>query len=197
MAEPTAPSTTKGARIVGDQRTALRGELAGRYADGESIRAIAADLGRSYGWVQTVLKEAGVELRSRGGDTRSAAARANRPEAVPAGSRSPLPARPAKPRSEELAEAGKPQRRPVKPVAERVDGIEAPVPEPETAKPAPKKKQKKSDAKKPDEKKPDEKKNDSGKPAEKKSDKKAQAAPEQKKAKKAKKSKSKDKSSRK
>ena len=70
------PELARGARITGEQRTQLSEQVAQRYGSGESIRAIAADLGRSYGWVQTLLKEAGVQLRRRGGDTRSPSARA-------------------------------------------------------------------------------------------------------------------------
>ena len=64
---------TRGVRITGEQRDTLGATLAQRYAAGESIRAIAADTGRSYGFVHGVLKEAGVELRGRGGATRGAA----------------------------------------------------------------------------------------------------------------------------
>lgn len=64
-----------GSRITGEARETLAGQLCQRYQAGESIRAIAADLGRSYGFVQTLLREAGVTLRTRGGDTRSSVAR--------------------------------------------------------------------------------------------------------------------------
>ena len=61
---------TKGARITGDQRSSLGAELGQRYAGGESIRSIAQDTGRSYGFVHGVLKESGASLRGRGGATR-------------------------------------------------------------------------------------------------------------------------------
>ncbi|MCW2810818.1 MAG: transcriptional regulator [Friedmanniella sp.] len=61
---------TKGARITGGHREVLTTEYANRYAAGESIRSIAADEGRSYGFVHALLKSAGVDLRSRGGATR-------------------------------------------------------------------------------------------------------------------------------
>src|SRR6266550_1874446 len=48
----------------------LASQYARRYAAGESIRKIAEDAGRSFGFVHGVLKEAGVELRGRGGATR-------------------------------------------------------------------------------------------------------------------------------
>jgi len=60
----------KGARITGDRRAELATEYAKRYAGGESIRAIAAESGRSFGFVHGVLVEAGVALRGRGGATR-------------------------------------------------------------------------------------------------------------------------------
>lgn len=104
MTEPTtspaSPALGRGSRIVGEQRSRLSTEMAGRYADGESIRAIAADLGRSYGWVQMLLKEAGVELRARGGDTRSAVARAAavpEPQTIPEPVEGPEPVVPTTP----------------------------------------------------------------------------------------------------
>ncbi|KXA67449.1 hypothetical protein HMPREF3223_00978 [Cutibacterium avidum] len=42
-------------------------ELAGRYNQGASIRSLARESGRSYGLVQKLLREAGVEFRPRGG----------------------------------------------------------------------------------------------------------------------------------
>ncbi len=61
---------TKGARITGDQRSSLAKVFGERYAGGESIRSIASDTGRSYGFVHGVLKESGASLRGRGGATR-------------------------------------------------------------------------------------------------------------------------------
>jgi hypothetical protein len=60
----------KGRRITGDSRAALGEELAARYRAGESIREIAASLGRSYGFVHAVLLDGGVVLRGRGGAVR-------------------------------------------------------------------------------------------------------------------------------
>jgi Helix-turn-helix domain len=65
-----AKALAKGSRITGAQRTELASRYAKRYAAGESIRKIADDAGRSFGFVHGVLKEAGVELRGRGGATR-------------------------------------------------------------------------------------------------------------------------------
>jgi transposase len=58
---------TPGARVTGDQRTRLRAALVKKYTKGASIRALAEETGRSYGFIHTVLTEAGVTLRARGG----------------------------------------------------------------------------------------------------------------------------------
>src|SRR4051812_39954725 len=68
-----AKALAKGSRISGSQRTTLATQYAKRYAGGESIRKIADDAGRSYGFVHNVLKESGVGLRGRGGATRGTA----------------------------------------------------------------------------------------------------------------------------
>jgi hypothetical protein len=68
-----AKALAKGSRISGAQRTTLATQYAKRYAGGESIRKIADDAGRSYGFVHNVLKESGVSLRGRGGATRGPA----------------------------------------------------------------------------------------------------------------------------
>ncbi|MFD4367597.1 helix-turn-helix domain-containing protein [Rhodococcus sp. NPDC058521] len=57
----------KGARITGSSRVDLRKELRARYDNGASIRSLANETGRSYGFVRNVLAESGVELRGRGG----------------------------------------------------------------------------------------------------------------------------------
>ncbi|GAB2571588.1 helix-turn-helix domain-containing protein [Microlunatus antarcticus] len=69
-ADGTQTGLTKGARITGDQRSSLGTTFGQRYAGGESIRSIAQDTGRSYGFVHGVLKESGATLRGRGGATR-------------------------------------------------------------------------------------------------------------------------------
>jgi len=68
----------KGSRITGDTRSELATSLVERYGRGESIRSMAQDIGRSYGFVHGVLVEAGVPMRSRGGATRGPAAEARR-----------------------------------------------------------------------------------------------------------------------
>jgi Helix-turn-helix domain len=60
----------KGARIIGPARDTLTAELVRKYDNGASIRQLAQDTGRSYGFVHGLLAEAGVTLRGRGGNTR-------------------------------------------------------------------------------------------------------------------------------
>jgi hypothetical protein len=72
-----AKALAKGSRISGAQRTSLATQYAKRYAGGVSIRKIADDAGRSYGFVHNVLKESGVSLRGRGGATRGTAKKAS------------------------------------------------------------------------------------------------------------------------
>lgn len=57
--------------INGQPRTRLAAKLAKRYTAGESIRALAADIGRSYGLVYQLLQESGTTLRSRGRTVRT------------------------------------------------------------------------------------------------------------------------------
>ena len=54
-------------RITGEDREKLSREVVKLYAKGESVRAIAEKLDRSYGNVHRLLVEAGVEFRPRGG----------------------------------------------------------------------------------------------------------------------------------
>ena len=60
----------KGRRITGGERDKLSADLRQRYESGESIRALAASTGRSYGFIHRVLSESGASLRGRGGATR-------------------------------------------------------------------------------------------------------------------------------
>ena len=60
----------KGARVTGNDRNKLAGELKKKYSGGASIRALAEETGRSYGFVHRMLSESGVSLRGRGGATR-------------------------------------------------------------------------------------------------------------------------------
>jgi helix-turn-helix protein len=69
-------SLRKGTRVTGNDRSVLATDLKNRYDSGESIRALAAATGRSYGFVHRLLTETGVTLRGRGGATRTAAEKA-------------------------------------------------------------------------------------------------------------------------
>jgi hypothetical protein len=62
-----AENLKRGARVTGPDRSKLATSLAGRYEAGESIRSLAAETGRSYGFIHRILTEMGVPLRSRGG----------------------------------------------------------------------------------------------------------------------------------
>ncbi|GAA1304202.1 MULTISPECIES: helix-turn-helix domain-containing protein [Planotetraspora] len=65
-----AETLKKGTRVTGADREKLAGDLKKRYSAGESIRALAASTGRSYGFIHRILSESGVTLRGRGGATR-------------------------------------------------------------------------------------------------------------------------------
>jgi predicted transcriptional regulator len=60
----------KGARLTGDDRARMAQRVTTQYSEGRSIREIAQDTGRSYGFVHRVLSESEVSLRGRGGPTR-------------------------------------------------------------------------------------------------------------------------------
>ena len=60
----------KGQRVTGADRDALTEELVEKYQAGASIRDLAAETSRSYGFIHRILKDSGVELRGRGGATR-------------------------------------------------------------------------------------------------------------------------------
>lgn len=72
-AAKTAKTVTikKGARITGPARDKLAADLRKKYEKGQSIRALAEDTGRSYGFVHRLLLDAEVPLRGRGGATRT------------------------------------------------------------------------------------------------------------------------------
>ena len=57
-------------RIVGAERVTLTKDCLRRYGAGDSIRKIARETGRSYGWVHRILVEGGAVLRGRGGPRR-------------------------------------------------------------------------------------------------------------------------------
>ncbi len=59
----------KGQRITGAEREQLGDRLSKQYLAGASIRELASQTGRSYGFVHRMLVDSGVKLRSRGGAT--------------------------------------------------------------------------------------------------------------------------------
>jgi hypothetical protein len=65
-----AEKLAKGARISGNVRDKLATDLKKKYESGKSIRDLAGETGRSYGFVHRLLSESGVDLRGRGGATR-------------------------------------------------------------------------------------------------------------------------------
>jgi transposase-like protein len=65
-----AETLKKGSRVTGAARDKLATELKRKYDSGASIRALAEETGRSYGFVHRMLSESGVSLRGRGGATR-------------------------------------------------------------------------------------------------------------------------------
>ena len=71
--EGVTETLKKGTRVTGADRSKLASDLQKRYSAGESIRALAASTGRSYGFIHRILAESGVALRSRGGATRGRA----------------------------------------------------------------------------------------------------------------------------
>ena len=52
-----ADTVKKGARITGADRSKLAGELTKKYTSGASIRALAEETGRSYGFIHRILTE--------------------------------------------------------------------------------------------------------------------------------------------
>lgn len=67
-------------RITGSGRDMLAARLREVYERGVSIQDIATELGRSYGFVHQLLREAEARLRARGGAQRQ---RTTRPAASP------------------------------------------------------------------------------------------------------------------
>ena len=54
-------------RIVGAERSTWTKDYLRRYSGGDSIRTIARETGRSYGFVHRILTEGGATIRGRGG----------------------------------------------------------------------------------------------------------------------------------
>jgi hypothetical protein len=68
--KPTLQPLRKGARITGSIRSSLASDVRRRYEAGESIRALAEQTGRSYGFIHRLLVDEQVPFRARGGATR-------------------------------------------------------------------------------------------------------------------------------
>src|ERR671918_236064 len=80
-----AETLKKGSRVTGAARDKLAADLKKKYDSGASIRALAEETGRSYGFVHRMLSESGVTLRGRGGAARGEKAASGRSRAAPAG----------------------------------------------------------------------------------------------------------------
>ena len=70
LTEVDVATLAKGQRITGGDRDKLAKDLKKKYESGRSIRELAAETNRSYGFVHRILSDAGVRLRGRGGATR-------------------------------------------------------------------------------------------------------------------------------
>ncbi|MGL6233883.1 MAG: helix-turn-helix domain-containing protein [Segniliparus sp.] len=66
-AKATTALRRKGVRVLGSDRTELQADLKAKYEAGASIRSLAQETGRSYGFVHKVLVESKTALRARGG----------------------------------------------------------------------------------------------------------------------------------
>ncbi|MFD9248462.1 helix-turn-helix domain-containing protein [Streptomyces bottropensis] len=63
-----------GTQLTGNARDKVRAEAARLYASGMTVDAVAEAIGRSHGNTLTLLHEAGVQMRKRGGSIRKAGA---------------------------------------------------------------------------------------------------------------------------
>lgn len=70
----TTTVRTPYARLVDPERARTRRHAARLYGRGATIHAVARDIGGSYWLARTLLLEAGVVLRGRGGGARKAGA---------------------------------------------------------------------------------------------------------------------------
>lgn len=64
------PIARKHKYIRGAAREKVAAEFKKKYESGASIRALAEEIGRSYGFVHRMLSDSGVNLRARGGGVR-------------------------------------------------------------------------------------------------------------------------------
>lgn len=63
-------------QIRGADRALLGAEFAEKYKEGASVRALAEECGRSYGFVHRLLVEHGVKMRAVGGRRKGIPAKA-------------------------------------------------------------------------------------------------------------------------
>ena len=88
-------AVAKGQRITGSDRTKLARELKKQYLAGRSIRELAEEHARSYGFVHRILSDTNTKLRGRGGATRKSAAPKTSAKKTPA-KKAPTKKAPAK-----------------------------------------------------------------------------------------------------
>ena len=69
---PTTTALPRGRHLTEKQRAAAVKHAARRYRQNASIRLIAQEMGRSYGFVHRLLTDAGIQLRPRGGSNNTA-----------------------------------------------------------------------------------------------------------------------------
>lgn len=68
MSKSATASPARGNRqIRGEERDTMGAELKAKYEAGATIRELADQVGRSYGFVNRVLKDVGADIRPRGG----------------------------------------------------------------------------------------------------------------------------------
>ncbi|WP_313905963.1 helix-turn-helix domain-containing protein [Streptomyces malaysiensis] len=60
----------RGYRVRGQVREKAKADIVREYKEGKSIRDLATESGRSYGFIHKILDEARVKFRKRGGNTR-------------------------------------------------------------------------------------------------------------------------------
>ena len=60
----------KNVKVSGADRVTLSRAVERKYLSGVSVRTIAAECGRSYGFVHGLLAQAGVPFRQRGGSNK-------------------------------------------------------------------------------------------------------------------------------
>lgn len=58
---------SKHKRVTGADREQIGAEMRAQYGRGASIRELAEAHGRSFGWVNNVLRDVGATIRPRGG----------------------------------------------------------------------------------------------------------------------------------